>query len=89
MVEGSHLKVGITLSAIMRRIDNIYMPSKGYEGESSLEFAGLDVDIAKYKFQVKKYNTLFEIPKWGKHVLAYGGTFGIVEPTSGNKAPHI
>ena len=86
-VEGSHLKAGITLSAIMRRIDNIYMPSKGYEGESSLEFAGLDVDIAKYKFQVKKYNTLFEIPKWGKHVLAYGGTFGIVEPTSGNKAP--
>lgn len=86
-VEGSHLKAGITLSANMIKTDNIYMPSKGYEGESSLEVAGLDVDIAKYKFQTTKYNTLFEIPKWGKHVLAYGGTFGIVEPTSGSTVP--
>lgn len=86
-VEGSHLKAGITLSANMMRTDNIYMPSKGYEGESSLEFAGLDVDIAKFKFQTTKYNTLFEIPKWGKHVIAYGGTFGIVEPTSGSEVP--
>ncbi|MBI2469913.1 MAG: outer membrane protein assembly factor BamA [Planctomycetes bacterium] len=86
-VEGGHLKAGITLSANITRTDNIYMPSKGYEGESSLEFAGLDVDIAKYKFQTTKYNTLFEVPKWGKHVLAYGGTFGIVEPTSGSDVP--
>ncbi|HHT9108790.1 MAG TPA: BamA/TamA family outer membrane protein, partial [Candidatus Wunengus sp. YC64] len=50
-------------------------------------FAGLDVDIAKYKFQTTKYSTLFEIPKWGKHVIAYGGTFGIVEPTSGSEVP--
>ncbi|MBM2834591.1 MAG: omp85, partial [Candidatus Brocadiaceae bacterium] len=86
-VEGSHLKAGITLSANIIKTDNIYMPSKGYEGESSLEFAGLDVDIAKYKFQTTRYNTLFEIPKWGKHVIAYGGTFGIVEPTSGSEVP--
>lgn len=86
-VEGSNLKAGITLSANIMKTDNVYMPSKGYEGESSLEFAGLDVDMAKYKFQTTKYNTLFEIPKWGKHVLAYGGTFGIAEPTSGSKVP--
>ncbi|HHT9136853.1 MAG TPA: outer membrane protein assembly factor BamA [Candidatus Wunengus sp. YC60] len=86
-VEGGNLKAGITLSANITRTDNIYMPSKGYEGESSLEFAGLDVDIAKYKFQTTKYNTLFEVPKWGKHVLAYGGTFGVVEPTSGSDVP--
>ena len=86
-VEGSNLKAGITLSANINRTDNVYAPAKGYEGESSLEFAGLDVDIAKYKFQTTKYNTLFEIPKWGKHVLAYGGTFGIVEPTSGSEVP--
>ena len=86
-VEGSHLKAGVTLSANIIKTDNIYMPSRGYEGESSLEFAGLDVDIAKYKFQTTRYNTLFEIPKWGKHVIAYGGTFGIVEPTSGSDVP--
>lgn len=86
-VEGSHLKAGVTLSANMMRTDNIFMPSKGYEGESSVEVAGLDVDIVKYKFQTTKYNTLFEIPRWGKHVIAYGGTFGVVESTSGMEVP--
>lgn len=86
-VTGDNLKAGVVLSSNIIRTDNIYMPSKGYEGETSIEVSGLDVDIAKYKFQTTKYNTLFEIPKWGKHVLAYGGTFGIVEPTSGNVVP--
>ncbi|MCF6155239.1 MAG: outer membrane protein assembly factor BamA [Candidatus Brocadia sp.] len=86
-VEGSHLKAGVTLSANIIRIDNIFMPARGYEGESSVEVAGLDVDIVKYKFQTTKYNTLFEIPKWGKHVIAYGGSFGVVESTSGSEVP--
>lgn len=86
-VVGSHLKAGITLAANITRTDNIFTPTKGYEGESSLEFAGLDVDIAKYKLRTTKYNTLFEIPKWGKHVIAYGGTLGIVESTSGEEVP--
>lgn len=85
--EGSYLKTGITLSALTNKTDNIYSPTRGYEGESSIEFAGLDVDIAKYKIQATKYTTLFEVPKWGKHVLLYGGTFGIVESTSGEDVP--
>ena len=86
-VEGSHLKAGVTLSANIIRIDNIFIPARGYDGESSVEVAGLDVDIVKYKFQTTKYNTLFEIPKWGKHVVAYGGSFGVVESTSGSEVP--
>ncbi|MBU6391373.1 MAG: outer membrane protein assembly factor BamA, partial [Planctomycetes bacterium] len=85
--EGSHLKAGITLSAMINRTDNMYAPMRGYEGESSLEVAGLGVKIAKYKFRATKYNTVFEIPKWGKHVVAYGGSFGVVEPTSSKKVP--
>lgn len=86
-VKGGHLKAGVTLSATMKKTDNVFAPTKGYEGESSVEVAGLDVDIAKYKFQTTKYNTLFEIPKWGKHVISYGGTFGVVESTSGQEVP--
>ncbi len=85
--EGSHLKASITLSANINRTDNFFMPTKGYEGESSIEVAGLDVDIAKYKFQTTRYSTLFEVPQWGKHVLVYGGTFGVVESTSGADVP--
>ncbi len=86
-VEGSHLKAGITLSAVINRTDNIYAPTRGYEGDSSIEFAGLDVDIIKYKIQATKYNTIFNIPKWGKHVVAYGGSFGVVESTTGEEVP--
>lgn len=85
--EGSHLKSGLTLSAVMNKTDNIFAPTKGYEGESSLEFSGVDVDIARYKFKATQYHTLFEVPKWGKHVLSYGGTLGIIEPTSGDSVP--
>ena len=63
--EGGYLKSGITLSASITRTDNIYMPSKGYEGDSSIEYAGIDVDMVKYKIRTTKYNTIFEFPKWG------------------------
>ncbi|MBI5308221.1 MAG: outer membrane protein assembly factor BamA [Planctomycetes bacterium] len=85
--EGSYLKSAITLSANMLRTDNIYMPTKGYEGESSIEFSGMDVDIAKYIVKATKYNTVWEFPKWGKHVVQYGGSFGIVGPTTGSDVP--
>lgn len=85
--EGSYLKSGITLSANMSRADNIYMPSKGYDGDSSIEYAGIDVDMVKYKIRTTKYNTIFEFPKWGKHVISYGGTFGIVQSTSDEDVP--
>jgi len=85
--EGGYLKSGITLSASITRTDNIYMPSKGYEGDSSIEYAGIDVDMVKYKIRTTKYNTIFEFPKWGKHVISYGGTFGIAQSTSGENVP--
>ncbi|OOP54811.1 MAG: outer membrane protein assembly factor BamA [Candidatus Brocadia carolinensis] len=85
--EGSYLKAGITLSANTNKTDNFLAPTKGYQGESSIEVAGLDVDIVKYKFQATRFKTLFEVPKWGKHVFAYGGTFGIAESTSAEDVP--
>jgi outer membrane protein insertion porin family len=85
--EGSHLKAGVTLSAIINRVDNIFMPAKGYEGDTSVEISGLDVSILKYKLQTTKYNTLFEVPKWGKHVVSYGGSFGVVTSTNGQEVP--
>ncbi|MBM4054776.1 MAG: outer membrane protein assembly factor BamA [Planctomycetes bacterium] len=85
--EGSHLKTGITFSAEINKTDNIFVPTKGYAIDTSVEFAGLDVDIMKYDIRAKRYTPLFDIPKWGKHVVAYGGTFGIAESTSGEDVP--
>lgn len=85
--EGSYIKSAITLSANMMKTDNIYMPTRGYDGESSIEFSGVDVNIAKYTLKTTRYNTVCEFPKWGKHVVSYGGTFGIVDPTKGNNVP--
>lgn len=85
--KGGHLKSGITLSANINKTDNIFAPTTGYEGDTSVEVSGLDVSIAKYKIQTTKYNTLFEVPGWGKHVISYGGSFGVVESTNGQKVP--
>ncbi len=86
-VEGGQTKAGVTLSGNMFRVDNIFAPTKGYQGETSVEVSGLDVNIAKYKFQATKYSPLFEVPHLGKHIISYGGSFGIVESTSGEKVP--
>lgn len=86
-VEGGNWKTGVTFSAETNKTDNMFMPTKGYTINTSLEVAGLDVDIVKYDVKAKKYTTLFDIPKWGKHVVAYGGTIGVVESTSGEDVP--
>ncbi|MDR4506820.1 MAG: outer membrane protein assembly factor BamA [Candidatus Brocadiaceae bacterium] len=86
-VVGTHLKAGLTLSANISKTDNFFAPTKGFEGESSFEFSSLDVDVVKFKIKATKYQPLFEVPKWGKHVLAYGGAFWLAESTSGEDVP--
>jgi outer membrane protein insertion porin family len=49
--------------------------------------AGLDVDIVKFTLSAKKYKTLFDFPGWGKHILSFGGTFGLVENTTDEPVP--
>ena len=71
--EGSYLKAAITLSANLVKADNIYMPTSGYDGESALEFSGMDVDLAKYTIKSTKYTTVMEVPKWGNTLLLMGG----------------
>ncbi len=85
--EGSYLKAAITLSANLVKADNIYMPTSGYDGESAFEFSGMDVDLAKYTIKSTKYTTVMEVPKWGKHVVSYGGTFGVLQPTTSDGIP--
>jgi outer membrane protein insertion porin family len=41
----------------------------------------------KFAIRGKKYHTIFNFPNWGKHVLSYGGTFGIVESTTDEGVP--
>ena len=85
--EGNYLKSSIVLSANISKTDNIYTPTKGFEGDASIEYSGVDVDLVKYKIHSVKYKPLFEVPKWGKHVIAYGGTFGIVQSTTTEDVP--
>ena len=47
----------------------------------------LDVDIIRFVIKAKKYFTIFDFPNWGKHVLSFGGTFGIVESTTDEGVP--
>ncbi|MGR3293936.1 MAG: outer membrane protein assembly factor BamA [Candidatus Scalindua sp.] len=86
--EGSSKKLSLELSAMLDRRDNRMSPSEGYKITSSLMFSGLDVDIIKFVTKGTKYHTVFNFPDWrGKHILSYGGTFGIVESTSDKGVP--
>jgi outer membrane protein insertion porin family len=86
-IEGSSSKLSLGLSATLDRRDNPFIPTKGYEVDSSVEVSGLDVDVVRFIVKAKKYNTIFDFVRWGKHVISYGGTFGIVESTTGEGVP--
>lgn len=86
-VEGDHSKLGIELKANINARDNPFMPSRGYIAETSLEVAGLDVEIVKFIISGKKYSTLHNSKKRGKQILTFSGTLGLVETTSGADVP--
>ncbi|GJQ59345.1 MAG: outer membrane protein assembly factor BamA [Candidatus Scalindua sp. AMX11] len=85
--EGSNTKLSLELRANLDTRDDRFVPSKGYQAESSLQVACLDVDIVKFTLSAKKYKTLFDFPGWGKHILSFGGTFGMVENTTDEPVP--
>ncbi|MFQ5686637.1 MAG: outer membrane protein assembly factor BamA [Candidatus Scalindua sp.] len=86
-LKGGSSKLSLGLSARLDRRNSRFFTTKGYQITSSLEVSGLDVDIVKFVTKGKKYHTIFDFPNWGKHVLSYGGTFGIVESTTGEDVP--
>jgi outer membrane protein insertion porin family len=86
-IEGSNSKLSMELSANLDRRNSRFFTTKGYDITSSLQISGLDVDIVKFLIKGKKYHTIFDFPKWGKHVLSYGGTFGVVESTTDEGVP--
>ncbi len=86
-VEGDHSKLGAELKASINTRDNPFLPSRGYIAETSLEVAGLDVEIVKYVLSLKKFQTVYNSAKKGKHTLTMSGTLGLVETTSGADVP--
>lgn len=85
--EGSSSKLALELRANLDTRDDRFVPSKGYLAESSIEVAGLDVDIVKFQLSAKKYKTLFDFPRWGKHIISFGGTLGLVDNTTDEPVP--
>ena len=87
-IEGSSSKLSLQLNAVLdRRNSRFFTTQRLHEITSSIEVSGLDVDIVKFVISGKKYHTIFDFPNWGKHVLSYGGSFGIVESTTGEGVP--
>ncbi len=87
-IEGSNTKLSLQLNAVLDRRNSRMLPSKGFKLSSFIQISGMDVDIFKFQINGMKYHTVFNFPDWrGKHVLMWGGTFGIVEPTSDESVP--
>ncbi len=86
-VKGSHSKLGIEFKAAINTRDNPFLPSRGYVAETSLEIAGLDVEIVKFLISGKKFTTLHHSKKRGKQILTATATLGLVDTTSGEDVP--
>ena len=86
-IEGSSSKLSLELSAVLDRRDNRATPTKGYQVQTSVEVSGLDVDIVKFSMSATNYKTLFDFPNWGKHVISFGGTIGVVDSTTDEEVP--
>ncbi|MGR3318965.1 MAG: outer membrane protein assembly factor BamA [Candidatus Anammoxibacter sp.] len=86
-VEGDNAKLGVQFTANLSTRDNPFLPSKGYIANASFEVAGLDIDIVKFLISGKKFHTIYDSPKRGKHTLTLGASIGLVETTSGGDVP--
>jgi len=85
-VKGHNLKVSLRLSATYDKRDHVWLPTTGYLVKASLEnagsFMGGDVDIVRGVVEARRYFTVWDQPKWGKHVVQVGGRVGLVDATS-------
>ncbi|MFN3466090.1 MAG: outer membrane protein assembly factor BamA [Candidatus Brocadiales bacterium] len=84
-LEGSMTKLGVELRTVRDTRDNPLFPTRGSLVDTSIEGSGLDVDVIRFTIGTTKYKTIFESPRWGKHVLILKGNLGIVKPHSGEK----
>ncbi|HHT9153085.1 MAG TPA: outer membrane protein assembly factor BamA [Candidatus Hypogeohydataceae bacterium YC40] len=84
-LEGSLTKLGAELRIARDTRDNPMFPTRGSLVDTSIEGSGLDVSIWRFVVSGTKFKTIFESPRWGKHVLALKGSVGVVRPHSGEK----
>ncbi len=81
---GSHSNTSVRFDITRDTRDNRFLATSGSRMESSLQIfstaLGGDYDIVKLQIEAKNYFPLFNVPKWGKHVLSVGVDAGILEP---------
>jgi outer membrane protein insertion porin family len=84
-MDGSQKKLGTELRVARDTRDNPFFPTKGSVVDTSIEGSGMDVNVLRFGISATKYKTIFESPRWGKHVLSLKGSVGVVRSHSGDK----
>jgi len=71
--EGTYNRSSLAINLDYDRTDSRFFPTRGYRLEGGLTlvggFLGGDVDVVKERLEAQWYKTVWEPPKWGKHVL--------------------
>lgn len=84
-LEESMTKFDLELRVARDTRDNPFFPTKGSTMDASIEGSWLDVKLVRFGISGVKYKTLYEFPRWGKHVLSLRGSLGVVRPHSGEE----
>ena len=90
-VEGTTNRFSTAVRGIYDTRDNYLYTTKGMKIEPGVELAGTifggDVDLVKLSLGMKSYFKVFDVPKWGPHVLSLGLEVGVVDSLRGEDVP--
>jgi len=90
-LRGARTRFGLEFRAIYDTRDNVFLPTRGVKIEGILEpvgeWLGGDVDVIRAEISGKYYRQLFEVPKWGKHIISIGARVGVVDSLSDEDVP--
>ena len=81
--EGDYDKLYLELEHRIDKLDNPFVPSRGYTTSVSLELAGGDIETWKLLTNVTRYWTVADIEDWGKHIFSLNGRAGVMKSYGG------
>jgi len=88
---GNWDRLALEFRAVYDTRDYVLLPTRGVKVEATVtpvgSFLGGDIDAIEATIAAKVYRKLFEVPKWGKHIISFGAIGGIADSLNQKELP--
>ena len=88
---GTHNRRALATTVAYDDRDNIFLPTSGQRVALSAEMGGTvlggDVDFLRETLEARKYWTVWDQARWGRHVVNIGGQVGVAHSTNSGELP--